>query len=81
MADVQTIFGNINQVIDQVTQSAVKLKEASATYAGRTPTPDVGAYTYQLGGTKFTPTQVGGIVLLGGILLLIVVLVVREMRK
>jgi hypothetical protein len=81
MADVQTIFGNINSVIEQATKSIVGIKQADQQFKGYTPPPTTGAFgSFETSLKSITGSQLVTTALLVGIGGLIVYLLWRELR-
>lgn len=80
MPDTQTIFGNIQTVIDTAAEGITKIRQATATYQGQSPTPSSTAYPIVTEIKQLTPSQWAGIAVLGAILLLIVILVAKEFK-
>ena len=80
MADLQTVFGSINSVIDQTTNSILKIEQAQNTYKGNQPTMYSGAFGNVFRVPTYTSTQWVGIGLLGLVALLIVYVLYREFK-
>lgn len=78
MDNTQTssFFGNLNQVLQQGTDAAVKIAEAARIYRGQSPTLAPAPAPPSMGG--FTSTQWTALVVVLGLGALIVYLVIKE---
>jgi hypothetical protein len=54
---VPTVFGSINSIIDQTTNSILKIESAQNTLKGQSPSPTYGAFGSLLNLPKYTTTQ------------------------
>lgn len=71
-ASVQTVFGSLNSVIDQTTNSILKIENASNVLKGNSPTPQYGMFGTPLNFSQYTTTQwvgLGLIALVGAVIL------------
>jgi hypothetical protein len=71
MADLQTVFGSINSVIDQTTNSILKIEQAQNQYKGNQPSMYSGAFGSTFRIPTYTSTQwvgIGLLVLVAGLI-------------
>jgi hypothetical protein len=69
VADLQTIFGSINSLVDQTTNSILKIEDAQNRYNGTSPTRYAGSTgLFQV--PQYSTTQWVGIAVLGLVVLL-----------
>ena len=80
MADLQTVFGSINSVIDQTTNSILKIEDAQNKYKGNQPTIFSGAFGNTFRIPTYTTTQWVGIGLLGLVAVLVVYVLYKEFK-
>lgn len=73
-ASVQTVFGSIGSIIDNATNSILKIENANAVLKGNSPSPAFGAFGSQFNLPRYTTTQwvgLGLITLVGAAMLYI----------
>lgn len=66
---IATVFGSINSVIDQTTNSILKIEDAQRQLKGTSPTPQYGAFGSSFRLPAYSTTQwigLGLIVVVGG---------------
>lgn len=68
---IQSVFGSVNSVIDQTTNSILKIERANAALNGQAPSPMFGAFGSSLNLPRYTTTQwigLGLIALVGAVM-------------
>lgn len=77
---VQTVFGSIGSIIDQATNSILKIEDATARYRGTQPTRTAGSMGSVFTLPRYTTAQWAGVGILGLVLVLGAVVLYREFK-